>query len=144
MGGYRGGPPPLKNTILGRSRAPRLPSRRIPEKSAGFPHGGWSSRGKFPTFFRKSAIAWSGKVKPSQNRVLEGGYITPCSRARRKKHFSIFFWFRPMGDPFWDPFLDPFLTPFGTRFGPILDPFWTILDPFWTILVTLGDYRGHK
>ena len=53
-----------------------------------------------------------------------------------KKYFSTFFWFRPLGDPFWDPPLDPFLT----RFGPILDT----LDPFWTILVTLGDYRGHK
>ena len=49
MGGLSGAPP-LKNTILGRSRAPRLPSRRIPEKSAGFPPGGWSSGGKFPLF----------------------------------------------------------------------------------------------
>ena len=29
-----------------------------------------------------------------------------------KKYFSTFFWFRPLGDPFWDPLLDPFLTPF--------------------------------
>ena len=68
-----------------------------------------------------------------------------------KKYFSTFFWFRPLGDPFWDPPLDPLWDPlwdpFWTHFGPILDtldPFWTILDPFWTILVTLGDYRGHK
>ena len=40
--GVIGEAPPLKNTILGRSRAPRLPSRRIPEKSAVFPPGGWS------------------------------------------------------------------------------------------------------
>ena len=42
-------PPPLKYTILGRSRAPVPCSRRISEKSGQSPPGGWSSGG-LPTF----------------------------------------------------------------------------------------------
>ena len=41
-----------------------------------------------------------------------------------KKYFSTFFWFRPLGGPFWDP-------PFGPLLGPVLDPFWHF-GPFWT------------
>ena len=54
-----------------------------------------------------------------------------------KKYFSTFFWFRPLGDPFWDPLLDPFLTPFVTHFGPIFGP---ILDPFWTLWTHFGPF----
>ena len=51
-----------------------------------------------------------------------GTWVTFLVDWGQRKKKSTFFWFRPLGDPFWDPLL--------TRFGPIL--------------VTLGDYRGHK
>ena len=47
--------------------------------------------------------------------------------AREKIFFDFFFWFQPLGDPFWDP------PPVGPRLDPVWDPFWTILGPFWTI-----------
>ena len=54
------------------------------------------------------------------------------STGAREKTFFDFFWFRPLGDPFWTPFW----TPFGSRFGPILDPLDHFV-PFWSLWVTL-------
>ena len=58
MGGYIA--PPLKTRFWEDPGHPDYPPAESRKKSAGFPHGGWSSGGNSPLFFRKSATARSG------------------------------------------------------------------------------------